>query len=852
MDSKTGGMRRLPRWGAWWVGACAALLFVACGGGGGGAGDTPVVVMPPPGTTGPDYMPLAVGDTRVYRRDDGGLDRSRVTGTRVIDGLAAFLVADTDTSTGETYTTAFRKSASAVTEVPDGSDDFFTAIGASDVLRLPARVGDTYTQVEKTLPSGFDIDGDNRSDAITLRATVTVVAIESVTVPAGTFSDCLKVRTQFTQSAVGSASGQPLTVTGVADEWYAADIGVVRLRTESTTTGSTEVETRELLSWRIGTRSSDSTGPQVTSTTPARGAIAGRTVVVDLDFDEPIDAAALAAGALRILDASGSTVGTGLNQVDGAHLRSRLPTPLAAGTYTLVLDNSVQDLLGNRAAAQQWLLTIDGTAPVLVSSLPATGSMQVPLSAAIELQFDEAVTLDSVRLSVRIEPNLASGWVPYTATAVDARTVRLQPDLPLQPETAYEIHIGNSLSDTLGNVGGGDLRIAFRTGAGLFQPVPVPVNGFNSTSAVAVGDVSGDGRADLLWIAPGETNLQIRRQAADDSLDTGYTVALRAHAVCPPNSIQIADLNGDGRLDVAVAEHGCGLELLLQNSAGVLEPSVFLPTGNAQVVRVADLNRDGRADLVGVGSGTGTGTVSIWLQRSDASWGTATSVPLAHLDTLDMAIGDVNGDGRPDIVVASGGGGLGQGLGLLLQRADGGFDTGGYLAVDPVWGAWGVGVADLNGDGRDDIVTGFLGAGLALFAQGPDGRLQAIQVLAGYDGARNFHIADLNGDGRNDLVVFQQGLTPLVVATGQADGTLRRAQQVENGLLTVPGTDRLAVGDLNGDGLADIVIGGPMAMYAVPRTGTASTAAPSTTSATSARATRPLRALKAAAVVSAR
>jgi hypothetical protein len=792
-----------------------SLVLGACGGGGGGgsAGG-----LNPPPSSGADFIPLGQGDTWVYRRDDGVFERSRVSGTQVIDGQTLVVVTDTDLGTGTVVNSALRKSASAVTEVPDGSDPFLAALGAVDDLHLPLRVGDSYVQVDRILATGFDVDGDNIADPLQVRSTVSVLATEAVTVPAGTFAAAMKVRTRIVESAVGSATGRAITFTITADEWYAADIGVVRSRIETTVTGVTTVQTRELQSWRVGSRSSDAAPPQISAITPAPGATTGRTVVVVLDTDEPLDAFALSPQALRLAGASTGTTGVAIGRVTGSRVQFNLPAPLPADTYTLTLDNSLQDLLGNRIAARSWTLVVDGAGPALLSTVPAANAAQVTLTSAVDLQFSEAVDLDSVLQSVELGLVGSVERVPVTLQALNASTVRLLPTVALQPQTDYVVRLSGTVRDLNGNSTGTPSNVPFRTGDGLFRFPLVQVNSFVNASAMAAGDVSGDGRADLLSIPPSADALEVRRQLPDGTLDVAYRVALN-HNGCSPDTIQIADLNGDGRLDVVVAERGCGLDLLLQNAAGVLEPGPFLPGVNSRVVRAADLNADGRVDLVGIGSGT---DVSLWLQGSDGSWGTPTQVPLAHIGTLGLAVGDINGDGRPDIVVASGGAGPpGKGLGLLLQRADGGFDAGGYLDVDPVWGAWGVAIGDLDGDGRADIVSGFLGAGLGLFRQGADGRLQPMQVLPGFDTVRYLQVVDLDGDGRRDLLAYQQGRIPLVVALQRPDGSLQRAQQLENELYPTDGPDRLAVADLNGDGRLDVVIPGPRVMYA-----TAQAAAP--------------------------
>jgi methionine-rich copper-binding protein CopC len=795
----------------------AACVVVGCGGGGGG-GETTV----PPALAVPDFAPLAVGDTWVYLLEDGSLERVRATGTRVVDGQSAILVSQTALRTGKTETTAYRKSATALTEVPDGSNSLLTAIGDVDNLRLPLRVGDTFTPLDKTLRSGFDIDGDNRSDAITLRATVTVLATETVTVPAGTFSGSIKVRTELTQSAIASSTGQLVTFTVVAEEWYAPEIGVVRSRLESTSGGVATVETRQLQAYKVGTRSNDARAPQITSTTPLPGATTGRTVVLVLEFDEDIDASALDDGAVRVVNSAGHVVGSGRNFVSGKRLQSNLPAPLGAGNYTLRLDDTVQDLLGNRITAREWALTVDGTGPALVSATPSANSTQVGLASPIELQFSEAVNLQSLRANVVIAVAGSLGRIDYTATLSNPQTVRLQPNVGLAPNTDYELRIDGGLSDLFGNAAGQSSVLRWRTGGGLFRP-PQEVNAFINETAIAAGDVNSDGRADMVSVGPELKTLLVRRQIAGGALAAADEVPLRASTstVCPPDSIQIADLNGDGRADVVVAERGCGLGLLLQDASGRLVPGPFLVSSDSHVVRAADLNGDGLNDLVAVGN-TG-GTVTVWLQQAGGGWSAARALPLAYTAPVDLAIGDINGDGRPDIVVASGGGGPGKGLGLLLQVANGAFEPGGYLQVNPTWGAYGVAIGDLNGDGRADIASGFgMDDGLALFYQGADGRLQPPLRLDGFDSASYLAIADVNADGLPDLVVRQRGLTPLVVLLQQTGGTLQRAQQFDNELFSTNGPDRLAVADLNGDGKVDVLFSGPRVFYAVSSTATPS------------------------------
>lgn len=822
--NKGGGMQRFR--GVIVLGWTLALF--ACGGGGGGpTSDTPppAIPAPPIAPAGPDFAPMAVGDAWVYRRDDGGLDQVKITGTRTIDGQMVFTYASTNTTDLDTQTGAIRKTSTAITEIPDGSSAFVAALGSYDNLRLPLKMGDSYQQIDRVVTTGFDIDRDNRDDVITVRSTVTVLASEAVTVPAGTFEDCIKVRTVFVQTVAGSAGGPPLVLTGTFDEWFAAGIGLVRSRNEVEEGGIKSVSIQELQSYRVGTQSNDRQPPQVLAVSPASGATIGPSLALTVDFDEALDRRLLNGAGVQLLDTSGAVVEAGFFNVKEKRLEWNKPSGLSGGTYTVRLSDSVQDLLGNRITIQQWPLIIDASGPTVVGTTPAANSVQVALTTVIELRFSEPVNTASVSQSVVLKEG-SFRTLPYTVSAPDARTVRLQPVDALQPNTTYEVVVMGTLTDLLGNPLGDPRRefitLNFSTGNGPFLQFQ-QVNTFINAYAVAAGDVSGDGRADLLHVPPEVTVLQVRRQLPDGTLSAHYDVAWRANTVCVPDVLQIADLNGDGRNDVVVAERGCGVEVLFQDSNGLLQPGPFLPSVNSHIVRVADINSDGRPDIVAVGIGhNGSDSVSVWLQQPDGSWGSAADTPLAYSGSVELAVGDLNGDGRPDIAVSSTSGGLpSSGVGLLYQRANGSFAPVEYLQVGPNSGAAGLAIGDLNGDGRMDLVTSsYFGTdGLAFFFQGADGRLGPLQWRSGFGSILSLLVADLNGDGRSDLLVNQWGAfdAGLVVMFQQSDGSLVRAQQFEDGMNGNLRLSRMAVADLNGDGLVDLVLTGPRVAYATPR-----------------------------------
>ena len=319
--------------------------------------------------------------------------------------------------------------------------------------------------------------------------------------------------------------------------------------------------------------------------------------------------------------------------------------------------------------------------------------------------------------------------------------------------------------------------------------LPLSFFGTNLTS-VAVGDFNGDGYPDVAGLNHSSNpNFPDDVEVALNDQHGGFRWAGRAQAEQGPGLMAAGDFNGDGRDDLVVAngaftEHN--LTILLSNGDGTFAGR-SQPVGVRPLVPiVADFNRDGHADLaVSYASFFDVGGhVAILLGAGD---GTFSAGPTYNTPGRTPLLADLNHDGLADILIVDGGGES------LLSRGDGTFAEAPGI---PGCCSAASNAGDFNGDGRTDLVE-ITSTGLRTWLGMEDGTFASLASVPAPAGP--VVVADFDGDGRTDVAL---GIANTVYR-GRGDGTFESPPHSPTGFVY----PEMVTGDFNRDGQADVAFG---------------------------------------------
>ncbi len=347
---------------------------------------------------------------------------------------------------------------------------------------------------------------------------------------------------------------------------------------------------------------------------------------------------------------------------------------------------------------------------------------------------------------------------------------------------------------------GSDGTISFSTGQGLTRTVgdgtfgSASNNGQNAGVAVT-GDVNGDGIDDFVSANSAFTTLYINLGRGDGSFQQA-DISIQGNG----RSLALADLNGDGGLEIAIGMSS-GIVELVQSTGGSSFASIgtFTAAGSGAVSVVSgDFNGDGRIDLATAQSGRAT------IMLNQGGYTFQQGITTSNLGTVftDLVAADLDGDGKTDLAATIS---ANSNIYAYLSNSSGGHTTARVLGS--LTGSFGrIAVADLDGDGRSEVISG---SGQR-FKVSATGTFSSETLFSG-SMLNDLQIEDFNGDGLLDILSYHTTNQQTVLYAGNGMGAVTQA--ASDTLNGVTGVSAIQTGDFNRDGIRDMVLGSASGVY---------------------------------------
>jgi hypothetical protein len=383
-------------------------------------------------------------------------------------------------------------------------------------------------------------------------------------------------------------------------------------------------------------------------------------------------------------------------------------------------------------------------------------------NAPFLVTFTGSGVINSSSLTSRLD--LASGSGPFTMVVADL-------DGDGKPDLAANNYSGGSISIYRNISTNGSLT------AGSFAPRVDLATGTSSPLGMVAADVDGDGKLDLVLEDYNANRAVVLRNLSTPGILTTNSFGAPVYfPVGPgPSGVAVQDLDGDGKPEIVTANYGGTTVSVLRNigTMGSLTTNSFAPAVSFTVgptpvnVMIADVDGDGKADVVTVNNGSSSRAMSVLRNLSTlGNIAFATNVDFPGLaSSYSLATGDLDGDGKLDVVVGSQQ--SGQAVSVFRNTSTpGSITTSSFAAhVDFAGGGWvnTVAIGDLDGDGKPDVAAGTQSSShLSLFKNtSTPGSFTTSSFAARVDFASGTNpngvaMGDLDGDGRPDIVFANQ------------------------------------------------------------------------------------------------
>jgi len=434
-----------------------------------------------------------------------------------------------------------------------------------------------------------------------------------------------------------------------------------------------------------------------------------------------------------------------------------------------------------------------GQAPTFTSFTPASGAI------------GSSVTITGTNFNTTANQNIVFfGATKATVTAANATSLTVT--VPIGANYQYI-----SVTNLAVNLTAYSAQPFIVTYAGniAFAPQDTSVITGSTPRSVAIGDLDGDGKSDLAVCNSGNNNVSVYLNTSTvGTISFGTKLDFAVNG--SPYFVSMSDIDGDGKLDLAVANSTSSNVSVLRNTSSIgtinFAAKADFTTGPAPYsLCIGDIDRDGKPDLA-VGN-YGNATVS--LLRNSSTLGTISFVAKVDFTTgsgpNSVGIGDIDGDSKPDLAIANY---TSSTISVLLSTSTVGsisflpkvdFSSG----TNPI----NLGIGDLDGDGKPDVaVSNWTSNNMSTFRNTSTSGAVSFATradLATGNSPRGASIADIDGDGKPEFSAPNSGSnTVSVFPNTSTSGTISFATKL--GFNTKSAPRALCVGDIDGDGKLDL------------------------------------------------
>jgi hypothetical protein len=475
-----------------------------------------------------------------------------------------------------------------------------------------------------------------------------------------------------------------------------------------------------------------------------------------------------------------SPLSPSLGDVNGDGRLDLVVTNYHQGTVSVLLNTTNGNFTGQT-------YTIDTIAPYVVSINRADANPTIATTVHFTVTFSEPVT----------------GVAPSDfALALTGSVTATTPVVVSGSGAVYTVKVsGISGAGTLGLnlVDNGTIHdlagnpLTHQNAPAAFQAQQTYATGSGRLSVV-LGELTGDGTPDLVVANPSSSTVSVFLGNGNGTFQGQQTFATGEY----PSSVAVGDVNGDGKPDLVVgSQESNSVSVLLGNGNGTFQAQQTFDV-DAYSVALADLNGDGNLDLA-VCDFDGD-SVSVLLGNGNGTFQAPHTSPPSFVrgSSTGLAVVDVNGDDKPDLVVANSGGSVS----VFLGNGNGTFQA--PITFGAGLGTTRVSVGDLNGDGTPDLVVANSSSStVSVFLGNGNGTFQGQRTFATGENPGSVALGDVNGNGMPDLAVANAGSNTLSVLLGNGNGTFQAQQTFATG----GGPFSLALGDMSGDGRLDLAVG---------------------------------------------